>query len=169
MRLLFSAWSVWSVWPVWIGVGALAASGCGDAGASPAQPISFPHKLHTDNQIDCAFCHEFADRQASAGIPRTELCGACHMAMPQESEAAVKLMAYVDADEPIPWVRLYQLPQYTYFPHKWHVRAGIECAECHADIGQSLTAVRHRVLDMDWCLDCHEREQAPVGCVTCHK
>ena len=89
--------------------------------------------------------------------------------MSQESEATQKLMEYVDAEEVIPWVRLYQLPQYTYFPHKWHVRAGIECGECHGSIGESMTAVRHRVLDMQWCLDCHEPRQASVDCVTCHK
>ncbi len=152
-----------------IGLLALLGSGCRDLGASPEQPIAFPHKLHTDNQIDCAFCHEFADRQAAAGIPRTELCGACHSAMPQESEAASQLMEYVERDEPIPWVRLYHLPQYSYFPHKWHVRAGIECATCHADIGESMVASRHRDLEMDWCLGCHEKEGAPVDCVTCHK
>ena len=102
-------------------------------------------------------------------MPRTELCGACHMAMPQESEATQKLMSYVDADAPIPWVRLYELPQFTYFPHKWHVRAGLSCETCHADIGQSMTAVRHQVLDMDWCIACHEKEQVSVDCLVCHK
>lgn len=148
---------------------ALSASGCTDAGASSNQPIAFPHKAHTDNQIDCAFCHEFFDRQAAAGMPPTELCGTCHMAMSQESEATQKLMEYVDAEERIPWVRLYELPQYTYFPHKWHVRAGIECSECHSSIGDSVTAVRHRTLDMAWCLDCHEQREASVDCITCHK
>ncbi|TDI38787.1 MAG: menaquinol oxidoreductase [Acidobacteria bacterium] len=153
-----------------LGILALSVSGCGgNAGASPAQPIAFPHKLHADNQIDCAFCHEFYDRHAAAGIPRTELCGACHMAMPQESEATQKLMEYVDAEEPIPWVRLYKLPQFTYFPHKWHVRAGLSCETCHADIGQSMTAVRHQVLKMKWCIECHEQEQVSVDCVVCHK
>jgi hypothetical protein len=147
---------------------ALGATACGNVDASPEQPIAFPHKPHADAQIDCAFCHEFVDSQASAGIPRTELCGSCHSAMPQESEATQKLMEYVDNEEIIPWIRLYELPQYTYFPHKWHVRAEIECAECHSTIGESMTATRHRVLDMQWCLDCHEAREASVDCVTCH-
>ena len=25
--------------------------------------------------------------------------------------------------EPIPWVRVYKLPEFTYFPHKAHIRA----------------------------------------------
>ena len=76
---------------------------------------------------------------------------------------------YVDAEAPIPWVRLYKLPQFTYFPHKWHVRAGLSCETCHSDIGQSMTAVRHQVLDMEWCIECHEQEQVSVDCVLCHK
>lgn len=149
---------------------ALAAlSSCGDAGASPAQPLPFPHRPHTENQIDCAFCHEFADSYAAAGMPETELCGNCHLAMPNESEATAKLLEFVEAEEPIPWVRLYQLPQFTYFSHQWHTGAGIECTTCHGDIGTSLTAVRHIDLEMAWCVECHEQNDASVDCVTCHK
>jgi hypothetical protein len=25
------------------------------------------------------------------------------------------------------------------------------------------------VYDMDWCLSCHESQEASVDCVTCHK
>jgi hypothetical protein len=148
---------------------ALSSTGCGDAGAQPAQPIPFPHARHTENQIDCAFCHEYSERQASAGIPRTELCGTCHSAMPQDSEAAKKLMERVDAGQEIPWVRVYRIPQHAYFPHKWHVRAGIDCAECHGDVATSLTVVRHLDLKMAWCVDCHEARQVSVDCVLCHK
>jgi hypothetical protein len=148
---------------------ALSSSGCGDAGAQPAQPIPFPHARHTENQIDCAFCHEFSDRQASAGIPRTELCGTCHSAMPQESDAAKKLMEYVDAGDEIPWVRVYQIPQHAYFPHKWHVRSGVECAECHGDVGGDESVTRHVDLKMAWCVGCHEERGVSVDCVLCHK
>jgi cytochrome c7-like protein len=147
----------------------LMVSACGDAGASPAQPIAFPHAPHTENQIACAFCHEFSDTRAAAGIPRTELCGSCHSAMPQESPATQKLMEYVDGQKEIPWVRVFEIPQYTYFPHKWHVRAGVECEECHEGVGESVATARHIKLKMAWCMDCHEERQASIDCVTCHK
>jgi len=149
--------------------GALLMSACGDAGAAPAQPIAFPHAPHTENQVACAFCHEFSDTRAAAGIPRTELCGSCHSAMSQESQATQKLMEYVDSEKQIPWVRVFEIPQYTYFPHKWHVRAGVECEECHERVGESLTTARRIKLKMAWCMDCHEERQASVDCVTCHK
>ena len=148
---------------------AFALPSCTDAGASPKQPIDFPHRSHTENQIDCVFCHEFVEDNASAGIPQTELCGTCHMAMAQDSEATQTLMEYVESNEPIPWVPLYELPDYSVFPHKWHVRAEVACEECHGSIGDSLTATRHVVPDMEWCLDCHEQRGATEDCVACHK
>ena len=149
--------------------GALLMSACGDAGAAPAQPIAFPHAPHTENQIACAFCHEFSDKRAAAGIPRTELCGSCHSAMPQETPASQKLMEYVDSEKQIPWVRVFEIPQYNYFPHKWHIRAGVECEECHEGVGESVTTARRIELKMAWCMDCHEERRASVDCVTCHK
>ena len=152
-------------------VATLAASStaCNYADADPAQPIAFPHERHTENDIDCAFCHEQFDRHAFAGMPRTETCAACHEAMPQDDPEIQKLMGYIEREEQIPWVRLYQVPQYTYFTHKWHVRADLSCDECHGDIGNSVRAVRHINIEMAWCLDCHEQRQAPVDCLTCHK
>jgi hypothetical protein len=161
-------WSILAGGTVLAGT-ALFATACGDAGASPAQPVAFPHGPHAENDVACEFCHEFSDRQAAAGIPRTELCGNCHSAMPQETEASRKLMEYFDAGEEIPWVRVFQIPQYAYFPHKWHVRAGVECDECHEGVGTSLTTSRHIELSMAWCLDCHEERKASVDCVVCHK
>ncbi len=161
-------WLILGAFPLFAG-GSLLLSACGDAGAAPAQPVAFPHAPHTENQIDCAFCHEFSDSWAAAGIPRTELCGSCHSAMPQETPAAQKLMEYVESEKQIPWVRVFEIPQYAYFPHKWHVRAGVECEECHEGVGESVTTARRIELKMAWCMDCHEERQASVDCVTCHK
>ena len=142
---------------------------CTSADANPTQPIPFSHKLHTDNEIDCAFCHEYVDRQNAAGIPRLDVCLTCHAVMPQDAEAVQRLLAYEEAREEVPWVRLYEIKDYTYFSHKWHVRADLACQTCHGDIGQSVQAVRHMEYDMNWCVSCHEEQEAPVDCVVCHK
>jgi len=151
-----------------LGILAMSANGCDSAGASPNQPIAFPHQSHTENQIECGFCHEYTDSHAAAGLPETELCGTCHQAMSQDSEATQKLMEFVEQDAPIPWVRLYELPGFTHFNHKRHIRADVSCSECHGDIGTSRRAERHQVLDMEWCIGCHEQRDASVDCVTCH-
>lgn len=134
------------------------------------QPLPFPHQPHTDNQIDCTFCHQYADRERLAGLPQGELCGTCHSAMPVESEATKTLMTYVDAEDAIPWVRLYRLPQFTVFSHKRHVRADVACEACHGDIGTSQTPpVWVAPFEMEWCVSCHEQSQASTDCLACHK
>ncbi len=147
----------------------ISASGCNSAGASPNQPIAFPHRAHTENQIECAFCHENVARSSAAGLPTTELCGTCHSAMAQDSPATQTLMEYVDKDEVIPWVRLYEVPDFAYFPHQWHVRADVACSECHGEIGTSLRAERHEAVEMETCIACHEQRGQTVDCVACHK
>ena len=133
------------------------------------QPLEFPHRSHTENQIDCSFCHEYADRERVAGIPQTELCGTCHGAMPANSDATRKLMAYVEDERPIPWVELTDLPDFTVFSHKRHVRADVACTQCHGDVGMSVQAPVPREMTMDWCVDCHEQSHASVDCLVCHK
>jgi len=158
-----------------LSAGGIVLASCGliacldEAGANPEQPVPFSHRAHVELQIDCSFCHQYYDKYAAAGIPRIELCVTCHEAMPQDNPGMKKIFDYADAGEEIPWVRLYQLPQFNYFSHKWHVRAGVECVECHGAIGQSDRAVRHMEYEMNWCLDCHNQRKASVDCVTCHK
>jgi hypothetical protein len=142
-----------------------------DATASPDQPIAFSHRIHVENQIDCSYCHEYYDRYAVAGIPRVSVCVDCHEFMePTEPNPDLdRLFEFASSGQEIPWVRLYELPQYTHFNHKWHIQAEVECQTCHGDIGTSDRATRHMVYDMDWCLSCHESQEASVDCVTCHK
>ena len=139
------------------------------ASAAPVQPLGFPHRAHTQNQIDCSFCHAHVEQNHKAGIPRVSLCASCHSGMPQESADAQALARYADEGREIPWVRLYQLPDYNFFSHKWHVRAGVTCAECHGSIGESVSPVRHMQYKMAWCIDCHTRRGASIDCLTCHR
>jgi len=152
-------------------LGAAIGAACSNASASasPEQPIAFPHLVHTQNEVPCSFCHSYVEQYDSAGIPRADLCATCHSAMPQDDPRIQRLFEYVNEGEQIPWVRLYEVPQYVHFSHKWHVRAGVECSTCHGDIGESEIAVRHMTYEMDWCVTCHEEQDAPIDCVTCHQ
>jgi len=59
--------------------------------------------------------------------------------------------------EPIPWVKVHDLPDFVNFTHKRHVKAEIACQECHGEVQDDMTVAR-RVgeLTMGWCLNCHE-------------
>lgn len=48
-------------------------------GYAPEQPIAYSHRLHAGElQIDCKFCHHYAESSRHAGIPSTEVCMKCH-------------------------------------------------------------------------------------------
>ncbi|MBI4409577.1 MAG: cytochrome c3 family protein, partial [Gemmatimonadetes bacterium] len=124
---------------------ALAAAGTVAAGAWPfrgavPQPIAFPHDLHAGkNQIPCMYCHYSADRSPDAGMPSVQVCAGCHIPggvpMVRADQAEVKkLIAYWERKEPIPWVRIHDVPDHVHFPHMRHVNAGLQCQECHGPV-----------------------------------
>jgi len=88
---------------------------------------------------------------------------------------------------PIPWVRIYDLPDFVYFDHRAHVSRGVACETCHGPI-ETMDRVRQvGSLSMGWCIKCHRinvaegQEVLPPGlghpevsnhvstdCSTCH-
>ncbi len=135
------------------------------------QPILFNHLHHKETvQLNCSFCHRYAEKYLAAGLPKIELCRACHAtdAMSKRPEA-LKVIEYVKADKEIPWNRMYELPKYVAFPHWIHIQNHIDCSICHG-----FTGVKERPLkmvdrnDMEWCMDCHKKRRASNDCYTCH-
>ncbi len=117
----------------------------------------------------------------------------CHKIAGAALPEVKKLADYYGRGEPIPWIRVNKLPEFTYFPHKAHLRANVKCQTCHGPVeamttfgavtGPRLTndllnlvGLRPAAppLTMGWCLDCHRRQNAtadahaPLDCVTCH-
>ena len=133
------------------------------------QPIAFSHRLHAnDVELDCQLCHVYARRSPVAGIPSVERCVGCHRTMLRDRPEIQKILGYWDAEEPIPWIRVHDLPDYVRFTHKRHVRAGVVCQECHGDVAQMEIAQQVAPLTMGWCITCHQERQAPLDCLTCH-
>jgi hypothetical protein len=137
---------------------------------SPVQPIAFSHKMHAgENGIPCMYCHRDALKSPVAGIPAVADCRACHMFIAQNSPQIKNLMDYWEKKEPIPWVRVYHVPDHVYFPHMMHIRAGLVCAGCHGEVATMLRVTRSVKIDMGWCLNCHRQHKASIDCWTCHK
>jgi hypothetical protein len=57
------------------------------------------------------------------------------------------------------WIRVHKLPEYAYFAHNAHVRAGIGCVTCHGQVNEMPLTWREHTLHMKWCLDCHRNPQ----------
>jgi hypothetical protein len=146
----------------------------------PEQPIPFPHDLHSAAGVPCQYCHYAADRSPAAGIPSIQTCVGCHAPVvrdaPQagaplflaDSEALQELMAYWERGEPIPWVRIHDLPDHVRFTHAMHVNAGVDCSECHGPVEEMREVFQVESLQMGWCIDCHRERGARIDCFVCH-
>ncbi len=161
---------------------------------APRQPIFFSHVIHAGSfKIDCQYCHADARRSEYAGLPSVERCVGCHKIIGvQDNPEIAKIHGYAQRGEPIPWVRVFKVPEFTYFPHKAHIRANLPCQGCHGPIEQ-MRVVGARtgpqlindlsrlvglkpappLLTMGWCVECHRAQnaqgrQAPLDCVACH-
>jgi hypothetical protein len=142
----------------------------------PVQPIFFSHVIHAGSmQIACQYCHADARRSNVAGVPSVERCMGCHKIIAAQGNPQVqKLHGYWERKEPIPWVRVFKVPEYAMFPHKPHVQAGLQCQTCHGRIeameqvaavtGVSIVndlqnlagmPVAPPKLTMGWCVECH--------------
>ncbi len=158
------------------------------AAAGPSQPIAFSHRIHAgDFKIDCQYCHADARRSEYAGIPSVTRCMGCHRITAADRPEIKKLGEYLAGQKPIPWIRIYKVPEYVYFAHKPHIRADLTCQTCHGQVqtmevvtaktGQSLVTDLLNLaglfpapppLTMGWCVECHTAKKASVECTTCH-
>ena len=142
-------------------------------GAAPQQPITFNHEVMVQKGIPCLYCHTEALKSPVAGIPSVQKCMGCHNTIATDSPEVKKLAGYWERQEPIPWVRINQLPRFVYFSHQVHVvAASLNCERCHGDVGH-MTVTRPVVnMTMGWCLSCHKQQpnaQQLTDCAVCHQ
>ncbi len=158
-------------------------------GYAPEQPIPFSHKLHAgDNKIQCLYCHSNADKSRHATIPSMNVCLNCHTVVKTDSPYIQKIQKAFAEGKTIEWVRVHELPDHAYFPHKRHVAAGVACEVCHGDVAKMERVEQKAPLTMGWCMECHRGQTtppdvlarfhpnmknpkgpvAPVNCNTCH-
>lgn len=127
------------------------------------QPVAFDHRHHVrDDGIECRYCHTTVDRSSSAGIPPTELCMGCHAQIWQESAKLAPVRASFFRDTPLVWNRVHDLPDFVFFNHAVHVRAGVGCAHCHGDVASMPAVYKTQSFTMGFCLDCHRDPEAHV-------
>jgi hypothetical protein len=141
--------------------------------AAPEQPIAFNHEVMVQAGISCLFCHTGAMKSPVAGMPSVERCMGCHKVIATDSPEIQKVAGYWERQEPIPWVRVNQLPRFVYFSHQVHVVVGgLNCERCHGDVGHMTVARPVVLMDMGWCLRCHEQQpnaKQLMDCVVCHQ
>jgi len=106
-------------------------------GEGPAQPIQFSHHRHvTEIGIQCEYCHDSARKSIHGGVPGTQTCMNCHQYVAKDKPEIQKLTEYWTRGEPIPWSKVHDVADFVHFNHSRHVQGGVQCTECHGQIGQ---------------------------------
>jgi len=132
-----------------------------DAGYRPIQPVDYSHKLHAgDLGIDCRYCHYQVEKSRHSNIPPTKVCMNCHILVGTDKKTLDPVRESFANKMPIEWVRIHNLPEYAYFDHSLHLRAGVACIECHGNVAMMEKVQQVEPLSMGWCLDCH-RDPGP--------
>lgn len=140
-----------------------------DVGYAPAQPIPYSHALHAGELgIDCRYCHTTVEKTAFAAIPPTQTCMNCHTTIKKtvtttegttDNPKLVALMQSWRTGDPIEWVKVHDLPDYSYFNHSAHVNKGVGCVSCHGRIDRMDVVYQAKPLNMAWCLECHNQPE----------
>lgn len=151
----------------------------------PEQPIYYSHKVHAGiNQISCLYCHGSAWDSKHAAIPSVNVCMNCHKTVSEyvkgpelfdeagnkidgtaEIAKLYKAAGFDPANsnswdismaKPIEWIKIHNLPDYVYFNHSQHVRAGkVQCQSCHGEVTAMDEVKQVADLSMGWCINCH--------------
>ncbi len=104
------------------------------------QPFDFDHALHNEVVDEgCESCHFFREDGTYAGVPKLAQCVDCHEEVQGDTEdEAIFVNEYVAKNREVPWLIYSKQPNCVFFSHVAHVKtAGMDCATCHGDIGES--------------------------------
>jgi hypothetical protein len=135
----------------------------------PAQPLPYSHKKHLALGLHCRDCHPNPEPGDRMALPGTSNCMICHSVVAKDKPPIQKLAAFAKSDTPVPWARVYSLPNWVYWSHRSHLEAQMTCEMCHGKVeGLDTMAKITNVTTMAGCIDCHKKNDAGTGCRYCH-
>jgi len=130
-------------------------------GYAPVQPVPYSHALHVGQLgLDCRYCHSNVDKSGYANLPTAQTCMNCHNAVKKDSPLLAVVRNSYETGDPVPWVKVHEVPDFAYFNHAVHVNRGVSCVECHGKVNEMEVVTHSQSLSMGFCLDCH-RNPAP--------
>ncbi len=153
---------------------------------APEQPINFSHRLHAgEMDMPCQYCHIYARRSQSSGVPPVQVCYNCHKIVEGKSDEGKadvqKIRDAYNNNEPIEWVKVHDSQDFVYYTHRAHVQIGKEldkvggegftCQNCHGPVEEMGVAelrawdneLDEKPLTMGWCLTCHIQKSEDVA------
>lgn len=140
------------------------------APSAPLQPLPYSHRTHVAQGLECATCHVNPAPGKLMTFPPTALCMECHKTLATDRPAIRTLADFAASGKPIPWVRVYQLPDYVFWSHTAHLKASVTCAECHGPVSERDVLAREtNITTMAGCMACHDKRQVFTDCRDCHE
>lgn len=128
--------------------------------------------------IPCLYCHTMPYKGRHSTLPSTDICMNCHTVVGQDREWVLRLKEFWERGEPIPWVKVHDLPDFVFYDHSAHLNARdgegarkLDCVDCHGKVEERETVRVENNFNMGWCLECHRRPgmDASTDCVACHR
>ncbi len=137
------------------------------------QPIDFSHKTHTQKVgLNCETCHKYVKKSFHAGLPKIEeTCMMCHTQAQTDSPEEEKIRELAKRDDPPDFKKLFRFPNHVFYSHRRHVvLGGLECSTCHGNIAKTRSPPDEplKKITMDFCIECHKREDVTTDCIACH-
>jgi hypothetical protein len=93
----------------------------------------------------------------------------CHRAVLKDSPAVARIAALPKDEKVVPASRIYRIPDFVFFSHARHVKAGVRCDTCHGQVVAKDVIAKEVTLNMKFCVDCHKAKSATVVCNSCHE
>ena len=153
---------------LFLAVAGLILSGCRKEG-----DLKFSHRLHVvENEVACDQCHAAGENGRMAN-PDMDTCGGCHEIGDVDSPSEDCLMCHTpgsaekdySVEKAVPEVpKGYEDLIFSHEPHD-----GVECNTCHRGIQEKNALWRIEWPDMTVCQQCHNGDEAPQECETCHQ
>ncbi len=137
----------------------------------PRQPVFFSHRVHAGvKEINCRFCHPYVARSQNAGLPAVEKCFFCHEYIIPNHPEIQKEKNYYLTRQPVPWKRIFILPDFVFFHHFPHILwAKLDCVNCHGDV-KTEDRLKPVAFQMGFCIGCHRKMNANTDCwLACHR
>jgi hypothetical protein len=150
----------------------LTASGClvleqlglygGDSG--------FPHVTHVrGEEMECIDCHMDYEDGEEPGMPTLDDCLLCHEDESDDMPPVAVEEFFADEEGvQLANARVTTLSDEIIFSHQDHVSDEEGCLDCHGELAESEGIRSWMAVDMDGCTGCHEEQQVPNECSTCH-
>jgi hypothetical protein len=142
----------------------------GSSPRAPVQPLPYSHKQHIALGLTCRLCHVNPDAGKLMTYPPTSTCMSCHGSVAADRPSIQQLAGYATKGAPVPWVRVYKVPDYVYWEHGPHLAAAVTCEECHGPVAErDVIAQETNVVTMLGCRTCHDKRQVFTDCAACHE